>query len=196
MDSHYESNTQIREELEAIVQFKKNYPEQVILLLGNHDLAYYFKYSEHACSRHRPEMYWDMHELFQNNKNLFQPTFAYENYLFSHAGVSSVWLTKFLNDIGMPEMPRTALNISQEITSGFYRNNRILYQVGAMRGGYHRVGGPFWCDATELVDTLPANLHQVVGHTPGKTVRTHEWKEGNASVTFTDCVDDYYKLTI
>jgi len=57
-----------------IIALKEQYPDKVILLLGNHDLHYY---SEHYCelaqsSRYSHKAAITLQRLFQEKKNLFQ----------------------------------------------------------------------------------------------------------------------------
>ena len=79
-----------------ILAFKKEYPDKVILLIGNHDYNYWPKYKEYYGCRRDNERFDQISELFMNNLDDFQLSYKIENYLFTHAGVLDYWL-KVLN---------------------------------------------------------------------------------------------------
>ena len=55
--------------LKEVIEFKKQHPENVTLLLGNHDLSYISKYV-HRC-RHDYENHDIIQKTFQDNLSLF-----------------------------------------------------------------------------------------------------------------------------
>jgi len=55
--------------LKEIIEYKKKYPEKIILLLGNHDYAYVFGYSN--ISGYNYTIQYDYKQLFQENWDLF-----------------------------------------------------------------------------------------------------------------------------
>lgn len=83
------------ENFKKIIQLKKDYPDRVILLLGNHDLHYLAKCYESCRMDYRN---WStLHDLFIENLDLFKITHFDRlpdgrPILFSHAGVSKIWL--------------------------------------------------------------------------------------------------------
>lgn len=83
------------ENFKKIIQLKKDYPDRVILLLGNHDLHYIARCYETCRMDYRN---WSiLHDLFINNLDLFKITHFDrlpngKSILFSHAGVSRIWL--------------------------------------------------------------------------------------------------------
>lgn len=80
--------------LEEILQFKENNPDNVILLRGNHDLeslGYYWAEC-YPSTGHVVKDYMRYNkERFLNNT---QWIYLYKNICFSHAGVSSVWMKR------------------------------------------------------------------------------------------------------
>ena len=78
-----------------ILDYKKQHPETV-LLIGNHDTAYWHNLGENNRYKHKyqPEIY----QLFEDNKGLLQLAYSIENKgLVTHAGVSYVWYERFKN---------------------------------------------------------------------------------------------------
>lgn len=134
-----------------IIGFKKNNPDKVILLLGNHD--YHYLYMDFMdCSRLNYERRAEVHEIFDKNEELFKPIFIEETFIFSHAAIHKEWLDKYnlsLNDLKSKNFP-------------IY----CLADVSFHRGGYNKVGSCIWADINESVNhDLIKNYYQIVGHT-------------------------------
>lgn len=183
VDSYTETDAVILYNLQQIIQFKKNYPDNVILLLGNHDLQYMFEFNNHGCSGYRPEMYQELHKLFQDNKELFQPVYRINNYLFTHAGVTTIW-KKYLNET--TDGTTYEGDIDQIINTMFDSYDYYLFIVGYARGGHHKSGGPFWADKSESSAWVLPNYHQVVGHHPVKDAPYTHKVDDNTSITYVD----------
>lgn len=76
-----------------IIEFKKKHPE-TILLIGNHDNAYWHIPGDNSRYYHKyqPKIY----NLFKDNKDLFQLAYSIDNkVLVTHAGVSYIWYERF-----------------------------------------------------------------------------------------------------
>jgi predicted MPP superfamily phosphohydrolase len=183
VDSYNETDAVILFNLKLIIEFKHKYPNHVILLLGNHDLQYMFSTELHGCSGYRPSMYQELHNLFNDNKHLFQPIYQIDNYIFSHAGITTVWLNILKLHKSLEDN-----SISEYITSLFDEYYHRLFDVGRSRGGYNKVGGIFWADFSETTAYVLPNYHQIVGHTPMETSPyTHFSKlDDNSSITYID----------
>ena len=194
-DSFTESNMNILDNLKKLVEFKTNYPDNVILLLGNHDLQYMYPLSIrqefYSCSGFRPEAYWDLNIFFNENKDKFQMAYQYENYIWSHAGIHIGWY--------MTEFPYTSTKIANDLNVAFNHNLKCLFDCGMRRGGNKKQGGPFWADKIETWTKPIKGYHQIVGHTATKDIVTHfPYKRKDTSITYVDCVeyDKYYILEI
>jgi len=187
------SNMRIIENLNNIIYFKKDNPNKVILLLGNHDNQYMFSYSSHGCSGFRSESYFDLHELFNKEKDLFQAAYQIDNYLFTHAGVSQEWF-----DREYPYKPKLK-NLAESFNTAFKMKERSLFDVGYSRGGFQGVGGIFWADRKETQSNMLIDIHQVVGHTHIDKITTYYLNNdtnSNTSITYTDCENSPYILEI
>lgn len=76
------------EELKKIINFKKEFSEKVILLIGNHDYHYMNLLKEiFPCSRYDFKNAQKIEQIFNDNQELFQVLYKEGKYLFSHAGV-------------------------------------------------------------------------------------------------------------
>ena len=149
-----------------IIALKQQYPDKVILLLGNHDLHYYSEYYRERAqsSRYSPMAAATLKRLFQDNRQLFQLVWETDlggsRYLFSHAGINQGWLKRNLEQIGQPD--------ERHLNRLLLTNEGIgtLAQVGRIRGGGFQSGSIVWADVDELIasDPLPGT-YQIFGHT-------------------------------
>ena len=81
------------EELKKIIDFKKEFLEKVILLIGNHDYHYMNLLKEILpCSRYDFRNAQKIEQIFNDNQELFQVLYKEGKYLFSHAGVVEEWM--------------------------------------------------------------------------------------------------------
>lgn len=148
------SDEMVVDNLIDIISFKKEYPERVILLLGNHDMHYLLPNSSKGSRYNRP-LSMILYDLFKNNEVLFQPAYACGRLLFTHAGVLHSWFERFHGDFNE--------SIAEQLNNR--RGDSALLQCGFLRGGNDEHGGIFWADIDEFVtdDLLPGYI-QLVGH--------------------------------
>lgn len=190
-DSFTETSNTIRENILELIRFKTLYPNNVILLWGNHDVNYYMNLPwlpmKGNTSGFRPEAHYDLFEIFNRNRNLFQLAFEEKNYLWTHAGVHFGWyhfvFTKAIKGLDMEN-----LTIAEQLNEAFDRRIDCLFDIDFYRGGHKKVGGPLWCDK-HLTEKKPLrNTHQIVGHTPVEKITTFS-KSLATSITYCDVFD-------
>lgn len=208
VDSFDKSNMEIIENLNSLIEFKKDNPDNVILLIGNHDLQYFPKYGypRYGCSGYRPEIYPHLLNIFSDNRKEFQYSYQIcdelNNFLFTHAGVSNKWYKK----IFLPEVEQAFIDIDENICLAdkmntlFLEHNDILTQVGWERGGEHELGSPLWADRREFTSRgVPLKgFYQIAGHSPVRDFITHS-TDTDTRITFIDCLDTVvkgYKISI
>ena len=164
--------------LKEIIQLKTNFPEQVILLLGNHDL-HYFTTNMAMSTRFDYHIAEEVSLLFLENISLFQFAYQEENYLFTHAGISQKWFTEdFKGDV--------TKNIAEQLNNPLPEQYAALYRCGAYRGGNRGdMGGIFWADIYELREPL-RGYTQIVGHNRVKDISEHTHYGGR--IIFCDCL--------
>lgn len=207
-DAFDKTNKDIFDNLTDIIKFKKLYPNNVILLLGNHDIQYYlanpfvdnkneYKY---FCTGFRVELHFDLYDLFNKNKNLFQLAFQYDNYLWTHAGIHKGWYLIFEKEFNkLINIYDTKFDtLADKLNIAFEHKLDCLFDIGFRRGGNKKIGGPFWIDK-ELTYKKPLDdYHQIVGHTYVNEIKTYK-KNNNTSITFIDVLnikDEFYNLII
>ena len=142
-------------ELEEILAFKEDYPDKVVLLVGNHDM-HYIKTEFMDCSRLNVWRRVEVHDLFMSNIDKFQLVYEIDNYLFSHAGVYLEWTKNY-------EITLEELFDFKKFLGGRWNT---LEDVSYARGGWCKVGSCVWADIRESIqnELLPEFRH-IVGHT-------------------------------
>lgn len=146
------------ENLKEIIQFKKDNPERVTLLMGNHDFNSLWQ--QNWASRFTPSK--EAYNLYKENFNLFNPYKIIDNVFFTHAGISSgwydVWKIENIEDFINKDWNDFLLNPEEE-------NYGAIFDCGRSRGGYAPYGGIFWHDAFESYEFNPIDYTQIYGHT-------------------------------
>ena len=152
--------------LRDIIQFKKDHPNKVILLWGNHDLHYLYpdellgwRYDADNAERNA-HLFWDNQELFQI---AHETEAGGKRFLFSHAGVSRLWLNYRFPNLKDEDVTAELLNDMV----GYPDFMAALGDVSFHRGGGKPFGSMIWADINDqIVETnhLPGVI-QVFGHT-------------------------------
>lgn len=152
------SSDQQLSNLEDILNYKEKNLEKVVLLRGNHDmeaLGYYWA----ECSGHDSQVSKGMYQIKDRFLKLTQWIYTYNNILFSHAGVSQVWIDanniKSIEDINKLE--------PSEIF-GFTPDNMFDYYGDSI------TQPPTWIRPTALCKCNVKGYTQIVGHTPVKAI--------------------------
>lgn len=170
------------ENFKKIIEFKKEHIDNVVLLLGNHDL-HYILYNFDECSRYDRWRAKRISFIFLDNISLFKMAFSItsggKKFILSHAGIQKNWVEEFFSDI---DMKITDDNVVEFMNAQF---DSIRTPLGAhsttfpvklnvmtpIRGGYfHKHGSMVWADFTEYLrhDTEIYGDFQIFGHTKVK----------------------------
>lgn len=182
---------QVIDNLKNLVQLKKDHPEKVILILGNHDNRYlYLGNPGFDCDPHDDTIELELHKIYKENIDLFQIAFQIENHLWTHAGVTKGWWRECVKHREGADQTQAAETINRIWKEDKYN----IYHVSAPRGGYNQYGGPCWAHSSELqASALLEGYHQVVGHNRVKDFKTI--KNGpDTSITFIDVLDYQIKF--
>ena len=174
-----EQNT-IPDSIRKIIELKEKFPEDVILLLGNHDLSYV--YSGLPKCRFDRERRQEIQDLFTKNRQYFQLAYKTGKYVFSHAGFLQYWIdTEDFYFQGLTNYE----DIVNKLNSDWWDFNdsqlcNVLNCVSFWRGGYSQVGSCIWADVREFytLDKLwdAEQMYQIFGHTRSKKeIITPEW---------------------
>ena len=152
-----------------IIALKRAHPDNVTLLLGNHDLGYL---DQSICTC---RMDWrrktDIHNALLENLDLFdlvhvEPAESLP-LLFSHAGISEKWVREYGNLFCEGQFDPLALNRTLHDEKARPDLFRSLSCVSWSRGGLDDFGSPVWADVNDYLDgdrLLGGFLH-LFGHT-------------------------------
>lgn len=165
----YDSGIQ---EFKDIIEFAKQEPDRVTLLLGNHDCAYCGMSDTLARFdyQHSEEIY----AMFKENEQLFRLAFRWGDCLLTHAGVSRKWLSQNKleeNPDTIVDLLNSYINFNDHWIKNpdwFYaKYNGPIGDVGRSRGGTAPIGSPIWCDLSEIFysPAFEDSLQMVIGHT-------------------------------
>lgn len=143
-----------------ILDFKEQNPDKVILLRGNHDCQHLFPETCFECCAYNRKVARFMHSIEDRFLNNTQWVYIYVNFLFSHAGVSKVWMENSgisdvhdINDVD----DHTLFGFTPELfKSDFY--------------GESVTQPPTWIRTTSLLNSAVLGYTQIVGHTSVKEI--------------------------
>lgn len=211
VDSFDIPDNNILKNLQEIIELKIKYPEKVVLLWGNHEIQYLFGTKRYGCSGYRPSMWLSLNTLFKEYRNLFQLAFQIENYIWTHAGITSEWFDLNINEKThivrdnkyITNLPIDKLdNISDILNFCFEAGHQHIFDCSPyVTGGSDRTSGPLWASKYETRNLPLIGYHQIVGHTHVDEIKHYEnYKDKNTSMTYIDCVsienDNYYIIEI
>jgi hypothetical protein len=160
-DSHYDvpAHTQL-ENFKDILEFKKKFPEKVVLLLGNHDF-HYLKGAQEHYSGYQPYKFIDFNEIIEPavKNSLVIACYTYENYVFTHAGVTKTWCET--NSIDTSNLAESINNLLLTNPSAF----RFTMGDNYSSSGNDIDQSPIWVRIPSLMEDVIPNKVYVVGHT-------------------------------
>lgn len=150
--------------MKKIIEFKKQNPDRVTLLIGNHEMHYY--HHKFACGRFNYDYFQSYNQLLtsEENKDLFRICKEVDNYLFIHAGLTKNWYDRHLADFD--DLGDT---LDEKLTNAFFTKMEIFHEAAIeWRGGNHESGSPLWTDYREFAgekEHFGNGIIQIIGHT-------------------------------
>lgn len=198
VDSFTLSNIEIKKNLLEIIEFKKLMGDKVVLLLGNHDVQYFI--NDQICSGYRPEMRFDLEEIYTKNLELFQISYEVRDnegisYLWTHAGVSNNWLDslkKFLLDENFKfygiVKERNPILVSEWLDLAWEIRCDRIFDVDSYSGGSSKNAGPIWIRPRSLNLSPIKGYNQIIGHTPQVSINSIEIEKGIFH-HYIDCIE-------
>jgi hypothetical protein len=149
-----------------IIRFKEETDKEVIMLIGNHD-HHYLDVGE-TYSGYKAAHKWDFQDALKKNMHHLQIAYKLDDVLFTHAGVSPIWMDDTFGYTGWTRETMVA-------------DLNELYRVKPHRFNFSHKGwdpsgdsveqGPIWIRPRSLMksnkgdDGLKKRFIQVVGHT-------------------------------
>lgn len=180
-----------------VIRLKKEMPEKIELLLGNHDLQYYFYRTDYFNKVYFGQFDFataDMFsEMFKKEKRLFKAAYQIGNFLFTHAGLTK----KMREEFAEIPMKKLASTLNKKFLTKKKIDCRLLW-MGKNRCGFEPTGSIFWADIRDFAEGIPEDLWQIVGHNQVKEITLFTSDDGG-NVTFCDCLTyktDFFSLTV
>lgn len=173
-----------------IIAYKEANPDKVVLLLGNHDFHYTpvaSMYGDKYSGYQKDKCYTIAHAM-ATHKSLIQVAHLHDNYLFTHAGVTQVWINRIQ---GLKSLDKFV--VEEPIDK--YINDLYQYKPAWFtfyeydRSGYGESVGqsPIWVRPQSLNEDAYGDYIQVVGHTGQERMATEPVKFlGSGSGMFID----------
>lgn len=175
-------NYDVLNNLLDIIDLKKKRKDDIILLLGNHDLHYIYD-DFTAGTRYNYGLSELLNALFDDERELFQFAYQEGNTLYTHAGVSNLWWKKYFKGKTGDGAP----SVAEQLNNPTDEQLKAMFQVGYSRGGDYDRGGIFWADIDETSNDPLSGVHQVVGHTQIMEIQTIS-PSTDTSITYCDCL--------
>lgn len=168
---------QMLEQINKVFELKKQIPNNVIILAGNHDNQYWIKKGD--TNRFDWEHVEEINKLFEENKDLFHGV-AYsigEKYIISHAGITWDWYQKYFNNSfkkGETKLKEICDNINTLYNDTIDGKNKFTFKTCFSKlsdyYGTSSTHSPLWIRPTSLWEYnlfgFESGVIQVVGHTP------------------------------
>ena len=154
-----------------IIRFKEETDKEVIMLLGNHD-HHYMDVGE-TYSGYKAAHKWDFNDALKKNMHHLQIAYLLDDVLFTHAGVSPIWMDDTFGYTGWTR--ETLVADLNEL----YKAKPTLFNfshLGWDPSGDSVEQGPMWIRPRSLMKSnkgdngLKKHFRQVVGHTQVKNI--------------------------
>lgn len=135
-----------------IIEFKKTHKDNVILLVGNHCLHYFYPGFDY-CTRFCRYLSRDIEKLYKDNIELMQlayeKEFAGKRFIFSHSYIHKLWLDDMYGENKWDE--KTVINeLNKDFQEFGYGFGCGLGKLSCYRGGWDSYGSMVWADVREV----------------------------------------------
>jgi predicted MPP superfamily phosphohydrolase len=172
-DSFEFSGVEQIDNFKQIIQYKENNPQvEVVLLIGNHDHHYFPEIGYTGTSGYQSRIAPSIIQVIDENRHHLQMAYGFENYLFTHAGVSPVFMDQVFgeNDWSVESVVVDLNELFRYKPMSFEFNGFDAY-------GDNTTQTPIWIRPRSLMSankkhkkSLRKDYIQIVGHTGMKRI--------------------------
>jgi predicted MPP superfamily phosphohydrolase len=161
-----------------IIKFKENGICDVILLIGNHDYHYFPEVGDTGTSGYQHLLAPSISYIMGENKKHLQMAYQMGEYLFTHAGVSSVFMDSVYGKDGwkVENMAMDLIELFKYKPRTFEFGSMLHYNTYRDPYGDNEGQSPIWIRPKSLMrankDTLRKKVIQIVGHTQVEKIDT------------------------
>jgi predicted phosphodiesterase len=158
---------------------------KVILLIGNHDYHYFPEIGDHGISGYQRKAAPAISQLLDENRDKLQMAYFSEPFMFTHAGVSKVWMEKHGY---LEHQPYNKAEFINDIWK--HKPRSFMFDVSSSDIGYSNTGDsrgqtPIWIRPAPLQRDsreYEKEMYQIVGHTQVNEMKLTE------KYAFIDCL--------
>jgi len=156
-----------------IIRYKESNPQvEVIMLIGNHCHHYFPEIGYTGTSGYQSGIAPSITQVIDENRHHLQMAYGFDNYLFTHAGVSPVFMDEAFGENGW-----TKENIVEDLNELFKYKPKVFEFNGFDAYGDNTTQTPIWIRPRSLMNAnkkhergLKKDYIQVVGHTGMKRI--------------------------
>lgn len=167
-DSFEISGVEQIDNFKQIIKYKEDNPQiEIVLLIGNHDHHYFPEVGYTGTSGYQSGIAPSITQVVDENRNHLQMAYGFKDYLFTHAGVSPVWMDKVF---GPDDWSKE--NIVVDLNEMFRYKPKVFDFTGLEPSGDNAIQTPIWIRPRSLMSAnkkhekgLKKDYIQVVGHT-------------------------------
>ena len=152
-----------------ILEFKKENPDKVILLLGNHDYHYLCDIEEHYSGYHyenKNQIAACLNSELEDNN--IQICYSHEDWIFSHAGITTTWAIN--NNIDFDNLEKSINELFKTDKQAFKFTEGVNYS----NYGDDITQSPIWVRPRSLGQDKIDGVKQVVGHTHQEHIQNYD----------------------
>jgi len=163
-----------------IIEYKKSSGKEVIMLIGNHDHHYFPEVGDTGTSGYQPMFSYQISPVLDANREHLQMAYQMDEFLFSHAGISSMFLDSVFGKDGWK------LETIVDQVNELFKYKPLTFSFGAAIQDNTRFSDPYgdnveqspiWIRPKSLMkanyNTLRKKVIQVVGHTAQRQIDIH-----------------------
>jgi hypothetical protein len=154
-----------------IIQYKENNPQiEVVLLIGNHDHHYFPEIGYTSTSGYQSGIAPSITQVIDENRHHLQMAYGFGDYLFTHAGVSPIFMDQVFGSDGWSKE-----SIVVDLNELFKYKPKAFEFNGFDGYGDNTTQTPIWIRPGSLMSVnkkhdkgLKKDYIQIVGHTQMK----------------------------
>jgi hypothetical protein len=171
-----------------IVKFAREYPDKVVLLIGNHD--YHYLSVGETYSGFNPHYAMGIeHDYLRPNLDLFKICHREGEFLFSHAGFTRTWVKDLKINIDIIDSEVNDFWKYKQHVFGWRRNPTKKMSAYTDHYGDNIWQGPLWVRPDSLNSDKINGFSQVVGHTANNAIKFRN------DIYYIDALENGYYLS-
>jgi len=151
-----------------IIKYKEDNPQvEVVMLIGNHDHHYFPEVGYTGTSGYQSKIAPSITQVIDENRNHLQMAYQMDEFLFTHAGVSPVFMDEAFGSNGWQ-----TYNVEEDLNELFRYKPRVFDFNGFEPTGDNTTQTPIWIRPRSLMSVnkkhpkgLKKDYIQVIGHT-------------------------------